>query len=498
MSHWQYYRSTFPLAVLTCLWLMGNSSHIVPIHILDDDSLLNIFLLFRPFFLGEGEDDNERFYGGNKLWDQGRWWYRLTHVCQRWRNLTLGAASYLRLSLVCTNGTPVANMLAHSPPLPLTVDYSGRVGITAEDEEGILLALEQRNRVRHLRLFFLDRDLQKLVMAVDGEFPTLEYLIMGPRVADSTALMLPETLQAPKLRHLMLRGFTCPIRSQSHPTAVGLITLYLTISHPSAFEPNVLLQWISFLPQLESLVIAFTFPAPDHDMERQLAPTFPITTQITLPNLRLFWFRGVITYLEAVVCRVTTPLLERLQIHVSEELIFSIPRLAQFINPTKNLFRFDSAEIEFSSERARLETYARETNDYAFAIKVYSGHLDRQVSSMAQISNVLSQVFSAVEHLTLEHKVHTQSSEEHDDVDRIEWRNLFRSFSNVKTLHIEQGLVEKLSRCLRPEDGEDPLELLPKLQELTYFAICDAGDTFTSFIDARQNAGRPVTLACHN
>jgi hypothetical protein len=54
-------------------------------------------------------------------------------------------------------------------------------------------------------------------------------------------------------------------------------------------------------------------------------------------------------------------------------------------------------------------------------------HLDWQVSSVAQFSNALSQVFSAVEHLTLKHEVHIQSSEleEHNDVDR--------SFSNVKT-----------------------------------------------------------------
>ena len=478
---------------------MGNSPHIVPIHILDDDSLLNIFLLYRPFFLGEGEDELERLYGGDEPWDRGRWWYRLAHLCQRWRNLILGSASYLRLSLVCTNGTPVADMLAHSPPLPLTVDYSGKFGITAEDEEGILLALEKRNRVRHLRLFFPVRNLQKLVTTVDGQFPTLEYLIIEPRVADSTPFMFPETLQAPNLRHLMLRGITCPIRSQLHPTAVGLVTLCLMISHPSSyFEPSVLLQWISFMPYLESLAVAFTFSIPNSDVERQLTHSAPIMTHITLPNLRLFWFRGVITYLEAVIYRVTTPLLERLQIQVLEELTFSIPRLMQYINATKSLSRFDSAEIEFSSERARLETYARETNDYAFAIKVYSGRLDRQVSSVAQISNALSQVFSAVELLTLEHEVHSQSSEEHDDVDRIEWRNLLRSFSKVKTLRIEQGLVERVSRCLRLENGEDPLELLPELQELTYFASCDTDDTFTSFIDARQNSGHPVTLVSHN
>jgi hypothetical protein len=103
-----------------------------------------------------------------------------------------------------------------------------------------------------------------------------------------------------------------------------------------------------------------------------------------------------------------------------------------------------------------------------------------------------------VEHLTLKHEVHSQSSEEGDDVDRIEWRNLLRSFSNVKILRVEDGLVEELSHCLRLEDGEIPLELLPELQELTYLGSRDTGDAFTSFIDARRNAGRPVTLVLHN
>jgi hypothetical protein len=101
-------------------------------------------------------------------------------------------------------------MLAHSPPLPLTVDYTSKDGITAEDEEGLLLALEQRHRVRHLRLNLPVQNLQKLVMAIDEEFPILEYLIVSPPTKDSTVLMLPETLQAPHLRHLMLEASPVP------------------------------------------------------------------------------------------------------------------------------------------------------------------------------------------------------------------------------------------------------------------------------------------------
>jgi hypothetical protein len=64
----------------------------------------------------------------------------------------------------------------------------------------------------------------------------------------------------------------------------------------------------------------------------------------------------------------------------------------------------------------------------------------------------------------------------------------------VKTLRIDDGLVRELSRCLRLDDGEHPLELLPELQELTYSGSGNADNAFASFIDARQNAGRPVTL----
>jgi hypothetical protein len=65
----------------------------------------------------------------------------------------LRSASYLGLCLVCTRGTPVADMLAHSPPLPLIIDHINQDPVTtAEDEEGILLALQHHDRVRRVRL----------------------------------------------------------------------------------------------------------------------------------------------------------------------------------------------------------------------------------------------------------------------------------------------------------------------------------------------------------
>jgi hypothetical protein len=112
----------------------------VSIDILDDDSLLNMLYLYRPAIFDGDEDDLDHISGG-RGWDRELWWYKLAHVCQRWRNVILGPASYLGLCLVCTYGTPVADMLAHS-----VIDYSDAdCDITAE-EEGIILALEQSSR----------------------------------------------------------------------------------------------------------------------------------------------------------------------------------------------------------------------------------------------------------------------------------------------------------------------------------------------------------------
>jgi hypothetical protein len=113
---------------------------------------------------------------------------------------------------------------------------------------------------------------------------------------------------------------------------------------------------------------------------------------------------------------------------------------------------------------------------------------------MAQIFNVVGPVFSAVEHLTFEHWEHSRSSEEHNEVDRTEWCKLLSSFRNVKTLRIATGLVEELSRCLQPDEGELPLELLLELQELTYSGSGDTGNAFTSFVKGRQDVGRSIAL----
>jgi hypothetical protein len=473
-----------------------NSLHTPSIHILDDDSLLHVFHLYRPLL---PEDDIVSFFWERHLrvWDDRdeRWWYKLVHVCQRWRNLILGSASYLRLSLVCTYGTPVADMLAHSPPFPIDIDYSSIFrDPTAEDIEGAILALKQHDCVRRV---CLSTSLHKLIEAMDGEYPTLDILDIPRLPGDEREIpnFFPETLQVPHLRHLRLIWLD---ESRLLTTAVDLVTLHLVMYNPlTSLQPNTLLRWLLFMPQLETLAISLHFPVPYHAVEGQPTHT-PIMTPVTLSNLRRFLFTGGSTYLEALVCWITAPRLEKLEINFNrptspdqptflDQPTFPVPCLMQFMNTTENL-RFDSVKVGFFGSQGFVKVYPREEPGmHALFIRICCWHFDRQVlSSAAKISNSLSQMFSAVEHLTLEHG---WSSGGYNDVD--EWHRLLSSFRNVKTLWIDNGLVEELSRCLQLDDGELPLELLPELQELTYFG---SGNTFTSFVDSRRTAGRPITL----
>ncbi len=199
-----------------------------------------MFYLYRLTILDGHEDDEVRFKMECQ-WALEKWWYKLAHVCQRWRNLILGSTSHLGLYLVCTSGTPVVDMLEHSPPLPLIIDYDKYYDdIPVEDEKGIFLSLEQRDRVRRIRLRLRAPILQKLIMAINEEYPILEYLILVPPQERNTILILPETLQAPHLHHILLAGFALPTGCQLITTAVGLVTFGLVFPpihlHPPKYS----------------------------------------------------------------------------------------------------------------------------------------------------------------------------------------------------------------------------------------------------------------------
>jgi hypothetical protein len=463
---------------------LNNNRRYSPISILkglNDDVLLNIFDIYR--LADPDEYDGET--GTVIVWRRQRWWYKLAHVCQQWRNLILSSSSRLDLHLYCTNGVPVADMLTHSPHLPLTIYYQRRI-LTAEDESGILLALSHRDRVHHIYFSVLP-NMGKFVTVMDDQFPILERMYIQSR----TEVVLPVKFQAPNLRHIRLSMASLPIGSPILTTSIaGLVTLELRHIPASAYFPPIyLLARLSFMAQLERLFITFQSPIPNRDVERELYQTPDMTT---LPNLRRFVFQGVSAYLEGLVSRISAPSLNTLQVYLFTQLSFTVPRLLQFMQTSENL-TFTAVQVTFGALSVSLHAVPWKW-DTPLMLEIRCGHLDWQVASAVQLFGTLSPVLSVVEQVTFSYEQHNQSLEWHNNVDRSQWRELLRPFTNAKTMHVQDDLVGKISRSLPSDDGESPLELFPNLQEVGYSGGSDARGDFTAFLDERLVAGHPVNL----
>ena len=485
--------------------LTGNRSSNTPIDLLKDDSLFIIISFCRPVISDDNAVYSHQTLDG-EVWNSERWWYRLIHVCRRWRRLVLDSASRLQVFLVCARGTPVAEMLAHAPPFPLIIDHidEGYHVLTPEDEEGIKLALQQRDRVRRIRIRKSNSILKRLVVALDGEFPILEYLSIDdlpfrrPFINYMTNLDLPETFRAPHLHELVLDNFAAPIESLALTTMGNLVTLWLT-SIPSSgyFYPDYLLQRLSLLPQLETLRIAFNCYNPSRGIEdiegQYLQPNFK---RVTLPSLHWLMFDGINTYLEALLPWATIPLLERLSVHFLNPMIYPIPHLEQLMTTARNL-RLKSTTFIFREDYLHVMAYPHKgARLYTFFMELGNKRLDKQVESAAEFFHPLKTALSAVEDLTFVYDRHYASLA--DQARRSHWGELLGSFEKVKTLRVEDELVEQLSLALEHGERESQTELFPELKELSYPIIGVSRareDPFSLFIDARRNAGRPVTLS---
>lgn len=90
---------------------MGSSSHTALILILDRDKIRgevpHVLYLHRHNLLGEDQDDDAFVFWEYGKWASGCRCYKFVQVFQRWRNVTLGSASYLGLSLVRAMARPL-------------------------------------------------------------------------------------------------------------------------------------------------------------------------------------------------------------------------------------------------------------------------------------------------------------------------------------------------------------------------------------------------------
>jgi hypothetical protein len=128
--------------------------------------------------------------------------------------------------------------------------------------------------------------------------------------------------------------------------------------------------------------------------------------------------------------------------------------------------------------------------DSPWLLEIVYGSLDLQVASAVQFFGTLSPVLSFVEQVAFSYDEHHQS-EWISNVDRSQWRELVRPFTNAKTIHIKGGLISKILPSLPSDDGEP---LLPNIEVVGYSGGSNAQDAFNTFFNERQASGHPVSL----
>jgi hypothetical protein len=446
---------------------------------LPDDVLLDIF----DFLVVESNG-----------FEAENWWRTLVHVCRKWRNVIFWSPHRLNLRLVCSDRTPVREMLDVWPPLPIVIHQYARPK-SGGARDNIIAALERNDRVRQITLK-LDLRWKKVLDAMQEPFPALTHLILysdieiAPVVADSFM-----GGSAPRLQELQLGRVPIPGLPKLLLFATDLVRLDLhRIPHSGYISPEAIVTCLSTLPRLEKLYLGFKSPRsrPNRESRR-----WPPPTRSVLPVLIKFQFTGVSEYLEDLVARIDSPLLDCLEIALFHQLIFDTPHLIQFISRTPTLEVHDQARVDFSDLRVKVAFLKTRSSSYHFTLKILCRQPEWQLSSMAQICTTFFPQSSIhmVERLLIREKGYSKL-EWQDDIEDRQWLELLHPFTAVKNLYLPKEFAPRIAPSLQELNGGRTAEVLPALQSL-FLEEPPSGpfeEAIGKFVTARQLSNQPVAI----
>jgi hypothetical protein len=429
-------------------------------------------------------------------------WHTLVHVCRKWRYVVFGSPCRLNLRLYCTEKTPVREMLAVWPPLPIVV---WRNGDSAWDIDNIMAALEHNDRV--CEIGFLDvtsLELEQVLAPMQKPYPALTDLRIwwdddhGWWDDDhGAAPIVPESFlggSAPRLRRLRLGYVPFPGLPKLLLSATHLVTLELwRIPNSGYFTPEAIVTGLSTSTRLEQFWLLFESPLSRPKRESRRPP--PLARSI-LPALTIFHFQGSSEYLEDLVARIDTPLLDGLGITFFHQLIFNTPQLTQFISRTPNLKTQGEARVVFSPRCVR--TMFPPIFPRGLELEISCRQSDWQLSSLAQIygSALPPALIHTTEHLYIRdgfRPLHRQ-----DDIEDGQWLEVLHPFTSVKNLYLSRNLTPSIAPALQELVGERVIEVLPALQNIFLEEFHPSGpvqEAIGKFVAARQLAGHPIIVS---
>ncbi|KAH9963620.1 hypothetical protein BC827DRAFT_1383141 [Russula dissimulans] len=446
---------------------------------LPDDVLLEIF----DFYVVEAEDVDG--------------WHTLVHVCRRWRNVVFSAPRRLELRLLCTDKTPVAEMLDLWPALPIVIS-DGDVPSSPEGTDNIIAAFKRHGRVREIVLGNASGSLLRKLAAVTQE-PFPELTLLDLESDDESVPVLPESFLgsfAPRLRTLHMEGIPFPHLRKLLLSANGVVELRLSnIPHSGYISPETMVTCLSSLSRLGFFELEFRSPQSRPNSARRRPP--PLTRTI-LPALTSFWFRGVSEYLEDFVGRIDTPLLYDFKIYFFHQLVFDHSQLPQFINRAEQFKALSQIDIVISRRviEATLSLPTGTAGRARLTLGISCSESDWQASSLEQVCRSSLPLLSNLERLDIREHRHF-SPQWQDDMDNSQWLELLRPFIAVKDLYLSEGLALRVAPALQELVEESATDLLPALQSLFLEGLQSSGsvqEAIGQFVAVRQLSENPVII----
>ncbi len=486
----------------TTKWLAKSTINDLP-----DELLVEIFDFYRQII---NAHEHMTYHGC--WWASELSWFKLIHVCKRWRAVLSASSSHLDLRIVLLpvddihrhlKHAPMKTILSrHFPPFPIKINYDCRcvTSFTATDMGRMRVALKFPNRVREINLSASTADLETFFKAARRLFPALESLTLRHELGEEE-LKIPATFLKgpnPRLQTLSLDGISLTSISRLLSSATGLTSLSLRILEFGQLPIKSLLTHLQGMPYLGRLGLSID-GSIDHDDPAQPTPE----EIIPLSKLKSFKYQGPNVFLNILMAGFAAPSLREVDIEFDDDVSLSQnSHLPRFIEDLPVEDGYHTFQMDFGIYNFCVLLLA--PNKYELPrFRLYSRtHSQSSIQVWAmQMSSVVSAKLSTIEELyfTL-HDTFTGSEE------AIPWRRYLLQFPSLKALRM-QGMsnrqIASIASILYQDHGSPTSPVLPALEEIELCMAPDSTESqrtselaaFQPFVSARQQAGRPVKIS---
>jgi hypothetical protein len=295
------------------------------------------------------------------------------------------------------------------------------------------------------------------------------------------------------LRSLSLGGIAIPQFPALIASFVDLNKLRLHDIPYGYLKPDAMATALSALTSLETLSLGFASGQRCADLGNQ-ASQHPLPRSV-IRSLFCFDFEGVSQYLEALVARIDTPVLDRLGITLFHQPTFDTTQLRWFLSRIPNMQEFDKARVKLASPNPEVWTDFSSTSDFgALRVGILSSEPERRFQCLARFFGLPfnptpeSLYIAGGPYLGEYPWVRVENSQ---------WLELLRPFVAVKNLHISKEVAARIAPALEELVGERATEVFPTLQKVFLEGEEENLPTHSAimkFATVRRLSGHPIHI----